>query len=188
MRLFTAVELTDEARHAVAGEQQRLRTLLGDASAGLRWVHEEHLHMTLVFVGEIDERRVPPIVEAIERPVPVGPFTMTFSGIGVFPARGAPRAVWIGVGAGAEDLVKVHRDVAGRLAAAGVVLDDRPFHPHLTLARWKDGGRGADRRRLVEASQGPVARLGVTAVTLFESRLSSTGPTYTPLARSVLKA
>ena len=186
MRLFVAVELSDEARRAVASEQERLRTLLGASASGLRWVQPEHLHLTMVFLGEIDERRVPPVVEAVERPAAAAPFTMSLGGIGVFPARGAPRAVWIAVGEGKDPLIRVQQEIAGRLAAAGVVLDDRPFNPHLTLARWKDGGKGADRRRLTEGSGGTVARTEVTSVTLFQSRLSSTGPTYTPLARTPL--
>jgi 2'-5' RNA ligase len=107
----------------------------------------------------------------------------------VFPPRGAPRVLWLGVSAGRQAIVDLQQLVATRLAAAGVPPEGRAFHPHLTLARWRD--RQAVSRRLLAAliergSDRTVATVTVSAVTLLQSRLSPAGPSYTSLARAGL--
>ncbi|MBI3493695.1 MAG: RNA 2',3'-cyclic phosphodiesterase, partial [Acidobacteria bacterium] len=119
MRLFVAVDLTDEARRAVAAEQKRLVAGLGAAADSIRWVQPDQMHLTLVFLGEVDDARVPAVVEMCHRPLDTRPFELEFAGIGVFPPRGAPRALWIGVGDGTEYLVALQRNVAARTKNSG---------------------------------------------------------------------
>jgi 2'-5' RNA ligase len=184
MRLFAAVELSDEARAAIASEQQKLATALGAVARSLRFVRAGHMHLTLVFIGEIAEARGGPIVEVMSGDIAQAPFQVVFGGVGTFPRDGAPRVLWLGVVRGAPELVELAALVARRLAAVGVVVEPRAFRPHLTLARWRERSR-AGRPPLLE-STALVARVDVGAVTLYQSRLSPAGPSYTALARARL--
>jgi 2'-5' RNA ligase len=185
MRLFTAIELTDEARDAVAHAQQRIRTDFGDLVSSLRFVRPEHLHVTLIFIGETPDETAAAIVETMRQDLDQPSFQLHLGGIGIFPPRKRPRVLWLGALAGANECVALHAAVAARLAKAGVSIDPRPFRPHLTLARWREG-RHAGRPRLSEPS-GVVARVDVRSVTLFQSRPTPDGPAYTALARARLR-
>ena len=186
MRLFIAVDLDDDARRAIAAEQTRITSAIGDSRSSVRWVKPDRLHLTLVFLGEVSAEHASVIADAVRRPVDAAPFHMTLQGLGVFPSHGAPRAIWLGVTGGGTDLVELQREMARRVEIVGVAIDSSPFHPHLTLGRWRHP-RPADRRQALAAA-GPdvIARVGVSAVTLYQSRISSAGPTYTALARATL--
>jgi 2'-5' RNA ligase len=186
MRLFIAVDLDDAARTAIAAEQKRIAAAMRDAKSSLRWVQPAHMHLTLVFLGEVSEPQAPGVVDAIGQPVAAAPFDMTLQGLGVFPSRGGPRAFWIGITEGASDLTNLQLEIARRVAGLGIVLESRPFHPHLTLGRWRQS-RPSDRRHALAAARPDVvARVAVAGATLYHSRISSAGPTYTALARANL--
>jgi 2'-5' RNA ligase len=186
VRLFAAVDLSSETRDAMAAEQTRIAASLGSSANSLKWVRPDGAHLTLVFLGHVDAARVPPIVEALAMDVDARPFDIVFSGAGVFPTRGAPRVLWAGIGAGVDGLRALHRELAARVSAHGVDLDTRDFHPHLTLGRWS-ASRTSDRARVLAAARpGTLAREYVTQVTLYESRLSSSGAAYTALAHANL--
>jgi 2'-5' RNA ligase len=186
------------------------RVAPGDA---VRCVRPDHLHVTLAFIGEVAEPRAAAIIEAWAEPLPAAPFDLEFWAAGVFPARGAPRVLWLGITSGVEQAGVVQQLAAARLEAIGIVLEEKPFHPHVTLARWRHGrrtartGRGnretperpeqrggglpraADVRRVIASHRGgSIACLAVGEVTLFQSRLTSSGSAYTPLARARLAA
>jgi len=186
MRLFIAADLPDAVRTALAGEQKRIAAALAGAGSSLKWVKPEHAHLTLVFIGNVEDARVPAVVEAVSRRIDAPPFDAVFGGGGVFPPRGAPRVLWIGVEDGAAQLIALQQTLASRVTALGLPLEDRAFHPHLTLARWRES-RPSDRdRALAAAPHGMVARARIDAATLYQSRLSPSGPAYTPLARANL--
>ena len=184
MRLFTAIELTDEARAAITAEQKRVAAGLGDAAGALRFVRTEHLHLTLVFLGEVAEESAASIIETMSGEILHAPFHLVFGGLGVFPPRGAPRVLWLGVVDGARQAIDLQARVADRLTSAGVAVERKPFHPHLTLARWRDQRRSA--RPVLAATPGVVAAVDVSAVALVQSRLSSAGPSYTRLSQARL--
>jgi 2'-5' RNA ligase len=184
MRLFAAVELSEDARAAIAAEQQRIATALGAVARSLRFVRAGHMHLTLAFIGEIAEVGAGPIVEVMSDDIAQAPFQLVFGGVGTFPPAGPPRVLWLGVVQGAQEIAGLGALVARRLVAVGVAAEPRPFRPHLTLARWRERSR-AGRPRLPESID-CVARLDVDAVTLYQSRLSPAGPSYTALARGRL--
>ena len=185
MRLFVAVELDERSRAAIAAEQERLRPIAAQG-ARVRWVQPDHLHLTLAFLGDVDGAPADGIVAALQPPIAQPPFDLIFAGFGMFPPRGAPRALWIGIRDGESELRELQRVVAERVARSGVALEQRPFSPHLTLGRWKES-RPSDRSRLADAfHERTIARVRVDGAALFESRISSKGPTYTALARATL--
>lgn len=180
MRLFVAIELDEAAREAVHEAQRRIGSALGPDARLLRFVRAEHLHVTLLFPGEVAEADVPPLVDALRPPFALAPFTLTLGGVGVFPPRGAPRVLWLGLADGAEAAIVLHAQVAARVGAPPGGHDGQaPFTPHLTLGRWRKDG---PRRRLALPPMAPsIASVQVASVTLFESRLSTSGPAYTAL-------
>jgi 2'-5' RNA ligase len=188
MRLFIALDLNDDARAAIGAEQTRLAAALrGTSRSSIRWVRPDHMHLTLVFLGEVDEARAEAVIEETRRDVALPPFDLMLAGAGVFPPRGAPNVLWIGVTAGAETAIALQAELTQRVARHGVTLETRPFRPHLTVGRWRDS-RSADRDRVLTAGDRVVARLHVDHATLYESRLSPAGLSYTPLARANLSA
>ena len=115
MRLFAAVDLSDDARAAIAAEQQRIATDLGAAARSLRFVRAGQMHLTLAFIGEIAEDRAASIVDVMGNDVARAPFQLVLGGVGTFPPGGAPRVLWLGVVRGAEEH---HRARRGRRAPA----------------------------------------------------------------------
>ncbi|HYM23275.1 MAG TPA: RNA 2',3'-cyclic phosphodiesterase, partial [Vicinamibacterales bacterium] len=193
MRLFIAIDLDEAARAAIAKEQERIASVI-DREKTLTWAAPGRMHLTLVFLGEVPDAAAAAIVDVAGRSIGAEPFDAAFAGIGVFPPDGSrkpPRVLWLGVTAGAEGIAAIRRETAARLTAVGAPIEDRPFNPHLTLARWRRS-TWSDRRRVEAIAHGDViarviARIRVDHTTLYQSRLSSAGPSYTALARANLR-
>jgi 2'-5' RNA ligase len=186
MRLFIAIDLDDAARHSIASLQTRLKAVVSGERSALKWIRPEHMHLTLAFLGELEEGLARSVVEAIGQPVQAERFPIVFGGLGLFPSAGAPRVLWLGLTAGARDVIGVQREIAARVTRLGIALERRPFQPHLTLARWRTS-RQSDRQRLATADwTHDVARIEVHEVSLIHSRLTAAGPVYTPLSRGLL--
>jgi len=186
MRLFTAIEIDDVARSTIAAEQTRIASTLAKDASALRFVRAENLHLTLVFIGEVTEEQAMTLTTVMGSSLPQPPFRAVFGGLGVFPVRGAPRTLWLGLTEGAFETIELHQRVAERL---GMVKDGTRaarFHPHLTLARWRRP-RPSAHRVLAAGFQPRGVTVHVEAVTLFESHLSVSGPTYTSVAQARLQ-
>jgi RNA 2',3'-cyclic 3'-phosphodiesterase len=184
MRLFTAIELPDDARTAIAAVQKTIAARLADSPRSLRLVRPEHLHLTLVFIGEVAPESAAAIVDLMSADILEPPFRAAFGGVGVFPPAGPPRTLWLGLVEGGPNAVAVHARVSERLRRAGVEPDRKAYRPHLTLGRWRDRDRQA--RGKLPSTIDVVATMDVDVVTLFESKLTQAGPSYTRLARARL--
>jgi len=185
VRLFVAIDLDQSARELIGQTQHRLAEML-EAGRSLKWVDPAHMHLTLAFLGEVAEPAVPPIVKALSVSLEARPFRAVFRGFGVFPPRGAPRVLWLGVADGASDVISTQQAVAGRLAEAGATLERRPFHPHLTLGRWRTSRPDAANHLLSAGPSTAIATISVDHVTLYRSQLTPAGPVHTSLARATL--
>jgi RNA 2',3'-cyclic 3'-phosphodiesterase len=187
MRLFVAVELDDVTRDAVREEQQLAANELGRHSS-LRLIDPQQVHLTLVFLGEVQAALVEPLTDLMTQPIDgTAPFRLRIGGLGVFPPHGAPRVLWLGLTDGARQMSELHRAVAARVAVLRIPLEDRAFRPHLTIGRWRHA-RPGDRPRFRHTSVRVAAEMTVDRVTLFESRLSSQGASHFPLAHAPLSA
>jgi 2'-5' RNA ligase len=185
MRLFLAVDLDEPARDSVARAAARLRQRAGQRPGLARtvtWVDARNLHLTLHFIGELDDDRLPTLRLSLSAPLGVEPARIGFGGWGVFPGRGAARVIWIGVTDGVETLARVHAVLGDRLTRAGIVPEARPFSPHLTVGRVKvaAGTAWAD----IVREDPPVAcGCTISHCTLYRSHLASSGPTYEAVLR-----
>lgn len=184
MRLFLAADLDDRLRQAADREAEGLRRVLGaHDSRALKWVDAANLHVTLHFLGEIDTRRVPGLVEVLSPPLTTPPFDLGLGRGGVFPPKGPPRVVWIGVSTAASALGAVHRELALRLTSAGVDVEDRALHAHITVARVKQPVRSDLRALASSVELDGVRSCRVDAVTLYRSHLAPGGAAYESLLR-----
>ncbi|MCS7312187.1 MAG: RNA 2',3'-cyclic phosphodiesterase [Acidobacteria bacterium] len=181
-RLFIAVGLPDETKAALTGLQQVLRPYFIEAT----WVRPEGLHLTLKFLGDTPEDRIPTIQDACGRAVrPFSAFSMELKGVGVFPDWRRPRVLWVGVQTAVETLGALQAAVERAVEPLGYPPETRPFIPHLTLARVKRSHPAVLqklREREKTALEGSYGVIWVRQVTLFESRLHPQGAVYTPLA------
>ncbi len=185
MRLFVAIELPERIRTAVADLAARLGSELPPA----RWVAAGNLHLTLVFLGEIDEARLPSLAAGLTSAVAGRrPFRLRLSGSGCFPPRGRARVAWLGFEESPE-VVELQAAAAGALqAAVGHEPERRPFRPHLTVARCSPPWPGAAGRRWSRALDGPLAEAWrVDSLALIRSRLAATGASYSNVHRFALR-
>jgi 2'-5' RNA ligase len=170
-RAFLALDLDPAAKQRVVDLMARLR---GDVG-GVRWVRPEGLHLTLRFLGWTDEAKLARIEQALAEPARAcPPAEAPLGALGMFPERGAPRVLWVGLTLPepVHVLQGACEDAARR---EGFEPEDRTFKPHLTLGRWKDR---APRPTL------PSVDLGTSRIdrlTLYKSDLRPEGAVYTPL-------
>lgn len=190
MRVFLAVDVDDYVRSDVHALVERLRTSL-DEPAGrhgrIGWVSADKVHVTLHFIGELAEPRVAELAAQVSRPLEIDSFDLAFGGLGLFPPRGRPRVLWLGVKGGGEWLQRVHEEMGTRLLALGLPVEERTFAPHLTLARFREPAPVAVRAAIERLDASHVGACRVTSVTLYRSRLSPRGATYTPITKGALR-
>jgi len=188
VRLFVGVPLDPELARRGGSFIDTLRSRVARLApqARLSWVAPERLHLTLAFIGDVPESRTPAIRTALAQPAVVRQFPLELAGAGAFPLRGRPRVLWVGIHEGRESLMAVAGDVRTRLGEAGVALETRPFSPHMTVARVKEPAGLRPAALLEGLADAAIGRMTVDAITLFQSRLSPSGPSYHVLAQSPL--
>ncbi len=179
LRLFVAVSLPVEVRAWVTGVIEILR----DSYPGARWVDPINIHITLRFIGWIDEAKLPvakeitKAVAATHQPAEIGP-----SGLGAFPRPSRARVIWLGLYDPAALLESAARDLDASFESLGVAAENRAFTPHLTLARLKTPARvDLD----VELPRVPAPFL-VEQIDLYRSHMSPNGARYEKLASEYL--
>ena len=192
-RLFIAVAVPSPVRSALAEVVAAARGRTGTVR-GVRWVAADGIHLTLRFLGTTPPDRVDAAAEAArEAAAAAHPFAISLDDAGAFPRDDGPRALWLGVAAGAEDLRALAREVDAALVRRGWPADPRPLRAHLTLARCQDpvAGRAAlAALREVLAAAGPAPALGWRSheLVLYESHLGSGPARYTAVATGALTA
>lgn len=177
MRLFVAIDVPEETRRA-------LRDLIGEFEPichGARWVNAEGLHVTLKFIGHVDDALVPQIQEPLSSILRARPISIAFREFGFFPNERHPRVFFVGIQADKE-LAPLAKEVEARLAPLEIAKNERTFRPHLTLARFKTNKGLAELRKKIASL--PSQDFGGSAVSefhLYQSVLKSSGAVYTKL-------
>ncbi len=149
MRLFLALNIPADVRRRSFEATDALRVARPD----VRWVPEGHLHLTLKFLGEQDDALVPLIATAMDR-VAAGtrPLDLAVGRVGAFPTLQRPRVVYLTV-APDPKLELLHHDVELACAALALPIEGKPFRPHITIGRERDGAGPEERRALREAAR-----------------------------------
>jgi len=180
VRAFIGIDIDEAVRQKLVAVQQGLAA----TGAQLRLVEPENVHVTMKFLGDVQEDKATAIADALRAAVKgAQPFDIAVRGIGVFPGLKYIRVVWAGVTDGSENVVAIQRNIDRELQKLSFPLE-RDFVPHLTLARVKSA---AEREKLVAfIKEKTGTEFGVTrvqAVELKQSTLTPRGPIYSTLAR-----
>jgi 2'-5' RNA ligase len=184
--LFVAVPLTPAAAGEVSEIVEAVRAMPLPAGArDVRWVRLDGLHLTLRFLGPTEPELVEPTADAVARAAASasGRFEAELAGAGAFPSGRRPRTLWIGVGSGIDELAGLARATDDALAGVGWPREERPFRPHLTLARSDGVSVGPlVAERLAAAMADRRIAWSVESLGLFES-ITGGGPArYVPVA------
>jgi 2'-5' RNA ligase len=177
MRAFVAIEVPPNVRAAITLAQTRFRKVAPHA----RWTSD--FHLTLKFLGPVADPHLPTMIETLASSERFEKFTVVARGFGFFPNSHRPRVLWAGVHA-PPALAELAARIEDAMAGLGYPREQREFHPHLTLARFKDARLPPALETLVERSREEVlGAFEVSEFFLWESRLSPEGSNYRKVAR-----
>jgi len=184
IRSFIAIELPEEVREGLSGLRNAINR---DEHRFVKWVSPDGIHLTLKFLGNITAKRVTEITEAIEEATrEISPFHLEISGLGAFPSLKHTRVFWVGISGEVDTLSKLQQNIDSALAVSGFVKEERPFVPHLTLARIRPGASPLERRNFGELVDSTIFEdkyhIQVEAVSLMRSQLTPAGAVYTRLS------
>lgn len=188
MRLFVGVPLDAAVaqRIAACGEELQREVFQRAPHARINWVSVDLLHVTLRFIGEVDEQRASAIAATLEPTLTTQAFDIVVGGVGRFPERGVPRVLWAGISAGADMLGALAREATERLRSCRVPPEERLYRAHITLARVRDAAGLRPHQMIDEFGDRDFGTSRVDAITLFQSRTSPKGAVYTALQRTPL--
>ncbi len=184
-RIFIAIDISEEARQKAAEYAAKLRHSFSGVRIG--WEQPEKLHQTLKFLGNVSERQVGAVQKALARVAVSFPgFKANLTDTGVFPAKGRPRILWIGVEAD-SNLAAIADQAEAECRLLGFRSDKRPFRPHLTIARLREPSRSADVVAQHLANRFEPVTFEVREIVIYESELRPAGSIYTKLASIPLR-
>ena len=174
MRLFAAVPIPSPARGQIL-------TLLGKLRQGgwpVRWVHDEGLHMTLKFFGEVAPERLDVIQEALRYAAAgAGSLSLQLGDLGAFPSRSRPRVLWVGLDA-PPSLELLQDRIERGCEAIGFPPEGAPFQPHVTLGRVREGQRLPPKSLEDHSTDFERVPFLAKELVLYESVLTTSGPRY----------
>jgi len=180
MRLFIALDIPADVRTGLTSYMERARTLAAEA----RWARVEGLHVTLKFVGHVDDAVVEQIKAAL-RSIKAAPFEVKFAGVGFFPNPNAGRVFWAGVDGG-NHLAHLALTTDAALEKLGFPSETKPYHPHLTLARTSSRPlRGL--KPLLDEPPPQFGTMTAREFFLYQSQPQKGGSKYTKLERFELE-
>jgi RNA 2',3'-cyclic 3'-phosphodiesterase len=185
LRTFIGVDIGKSIRErAVALQETLART-----GTDVKWVEPENLHVTLLFLGEVDDREVPAVCRVVAEQTHQHPaFMMNIQSAGCFPNLRRPRILWIGVGEGTQELCAVHDSLETPLLELGCYRrEERQYTPHITLGRVKSD-RPAEKlsAALAQNAGWQGGKVSVSEILVMSSELTPKGPVYTILSRAKL--
>ncbi|MFZ5998159.1 MAG: RNA 2',3'-cyclic phosphodiesterase [Nitrospirota bacterium] len=179
MRCFIAIDMSETVKRSLGEVINRVK----GSSKDIRWVPVQNVHLTLKFLGEVQEETIPAIEKSLSS-VCAGfkPFSITASGIGAFPSLKHPATIWVGLDASGE-LEQLARAVDLSMATLGFEKEERQFSPHLTIGRVKDRKNiGPVIKELYTFKDTVFGTIDVGEILLMKSVLKPGGAEYSRLA------
>ena len=183
IRSFVAVELPEPVRAALGRIQEGAK---GTAGGAVKWASPGGIHLTLKFLGNVDEEKVPQLVQALTGACEgSGTFELALSKLGVFPGPTRPRVAWVGLSGGVPELLRLQERVEKALSPFGFPREERAFTPHLTLARVREYVSVEEARAFGEGflkATPEAVSFRVEGISLMRSQLAPSGAVYSVLA------
>jgi 2'-5' RNA ligase len=192
LRAFVALELPDPARAFCAEAIARARSALGADTRVVRWVDPDGIHLTLKFLGSVPAAQVSEIVDRVAEAVASVPaFSVAVGGLGLFPNQRAPRVIWLALLGNVTALGQCQERVEAATVPLGFAREKRPFQPHLTLGRVREGAAPPQLAAIGRLPIGWPANRSepflVPSISLMQSHLSPAGARYTRVAEFPLR-
>jgi 2'-5' RNA ligase len=186
IRTFVGVDLGKAIRDRTIA----LQNALAQTGTEVKWVEPDNLHVTLLFLGEVDDREVPKVCRIVgERSLEQPAFLMSVETVGCFPNPRRPRVLWVGVGEGTQPLCALHDALEEPLQELGYRREERRYTPHITLGRVKSD-RPTEKlsAALAKHAGWKGGEVTVQELRVMSSELTPQGPVYTVLSRAPLGA
>ena len=178
-RLFLALALNEQLKISANAQLQKTKISAKKKGLDIRWTPMENLHVTLVFLGDTKEERIPEIVATAKEAAALRqPFELKIKGAGAFPDISHGRVLWLKVQA-KKDLVELQKELSTRSAGKGFALDEREWKPHLTVGRLRNKSNLSD--VLSPVLNQNFGKMQASEVVLYESKLEGHFPKYLPL-------
>ena len=181
IRTFVAIDVAPGVRHSILREMPKLVA----AAPHFNWVKVENLHFTLSFFGEVHDRELPEICQAIQKAVQsIEEFELEIVGLNAFPSSDRIKYVWAGVEHGKQELCQLQAAVASAANQLGFPRDREVYKPHLTLARAarSDSSNDGILSALVPLGARSFGICSIDEVIVYASYLERQGPTYVPMS------
>ncbi|MDZ7338850.1 MAG: RNA 2',3'-cyclic phosphodiesterase [candidate division KSB1 bacterium] len=183
VRTFIAIDIPAAQKEQIATLQGQLRAL----GARVTWTRPEGIHLTLKFLGDVDEGQIAQVAEAVGRAARgIEPFEVSIAGTGAFPDFRRPRVLWVGVKEPSGRLKALAQAVELQLQPLGFPREGRDFSPHLTLGRVKDPRGVEPVVRALQQTNFVGGSFAVQEVVVMRSDLKPSGAEYTALHRIAL--
>jgi 2'-5' RNA ligase len=188
MRTFIAIDLPSETKEYLCRLQEELKP----AGADVKWVPPQNIHLTLKFLGELNDKKLPKIENALEEAAgKTSGFSIAVYGLGAFPSLDHPRIIWVGIIKGNAEVSKLAAELEERIAVqAGIPKEKRPFSAHITLGRLRSGknqqGLSRELKRLNHSPLPCPGEFKVSGIKLYKSTLTPRGALYETLKLSLL--
>lgn len=184
MRIFIAIELSEEIRNSLA----LIQTHLKYSGADVKWVEKDNIHLTLKFLGDINDEKCELVKSALDKIAKsTRPFGISIKDIGAFPNIDYPRVIWVGLDKGANESKTLAVNINEELSKIGFQKDSRPFAPHLTIGRVRSPkNKAALKEKMLGYEFSAVSSQRIDSMFLFQSTLTPKGPVYAKLLESSL--
>ena len=184
-RTFIAIE----ASRPVCKKAAALMKLLGRELEGINWVDDNKLHITLQFLGDVEDTMLAEVCQLTQEAVAeVSPFEICVAGVGAFPEVSRPKSLWLGVSEGAAEIIALHQAVQDALSSLPTKRERRGYTPHLTLGRVLASKESLEtlQPRLVGQEAFDAGNMVVDEITIFASELRKSGPQHHVISRAQL--
>jgi len=188
LRTFIAIELPQDIKDTIG----RLQSKLKSSGADVKWVSPSNIHLTLKFLGEIDEKTrdgVSGVMKEIGASTPS--FIIRLGALGAFPGLHSPRIIWVGLSHGHDQVESIVERLETGLEKYGVIKENKPFSSHITIGRVRSPKNKEDLLRCVSELESPVkektGEFQAGKITLFKSTLLPHGPVYEAIQETNLK-
>ena len=185
-RTFIAIEMPVKVKELIASHVERLKGLV---PRGIKWVDPQTCHLTLAFLGNVPDDRLPSffrIVDAVAADSP--PLRLKTGLLGAFPNPRLPRVLWLGLEGDTQLLAHTQNRLQDALEASGFPRERRAFYPHITLGRARRKGLNPLPETALNGQAEDALALEVRDIVLMSSILTPNGPIHTPLHSALLSA
>ena len=184
MRTFIAFELSS----AIKEELGRLKQEIKKVDADVKWSHPDNIHLTLKFLGNVEEEKIEQIknilneISSVEKP-----FEITLFKLGAFPSLDYPKVLWVGIDKNCSEVERIAKTLEDSLEKIGFEKEEKSFSAHLTLGRIKSGKNKAKLKEKLISSPVESRSSEIKGMTLFKSELTPKGPIYNSLHEASFK-